>query len=71
MNEIDDINILRVDQVAEKINVKPDTIYKWCQSGQLVHYKLQKCVRIRLRDVIDFIEARKVTTPRPRKPREK
>ena len=71
MTEIEAINILRVDQIAAAINVKPDTIYKWCQRGLLPHYKLEKCVRVRLRDVMAFLDERKVTTPRPRKPRPK
>jgi excisionase family DNA binding protein len=49
--------LLRVDQVAEILNVAKSTIYLWCDHGHLEKTKLTDgCIRITEASVNQFIE---------------
>ena len=68
MEKMDSIEVLRADQIAKLLNVKTDTVYKWCARGLIPHYKVEKCVRLKLNDVQSFLEDRRIVTARPPKP---
>ena len=52
------------EQIAKKLNVSTDTVFKWCKRGHLEHIKmpgLRGSVRIALSDVQRFLDSRRVT----------
>lgn len=60
VDKIEKIEVLKADQVAKSLGVKTNTIYVWCKRGLIPHYKLEKCIRLRLEDVKDFLEQRRI-----------
>ena len=50
--------LLRVEQVADILNVARSTVYLWCDHGHLEKAKLTNgCIRITEKSVNQFIEA--------------
>ena len=46
-------------EVAEKLNVSDQAVYKWCRTGKLPSYKFEKCVRIHADDLDEFCKERR------------
>ena len=42
-------------QIAEMMNVHPNTVQKWVSAGKLQHYKIGQSVRIRKEDLESFL----------------
>jgi excisionase family DNA binding protein len=49
--------LLTVAQVADRLGVAMDTVYKWVRAGRIPHVKLNKVVRFRPADLDRWIEA--------------
>ena len=62
LKSFESIEVLRPEQVAKALGVKADTIYKWCKRGLLPHFKLEKCIRLKLEDVQEFLNQRRVVS---------
>ena len=52
-------NLLNVKQVANKLNVKPITVYQWAYMGFIPHLRLGKCLRFDEKEVEKWVEKRK------------
>ena len=49
-----------VDEIAERLQVSDQTVRRWVKSGKLAAFKPGKELRIRPRDLKEFLDARKV-----------
>lgn len=49
----------RVEEVAEKLKVSVQAVYKWCREGKLPVYRFEKCVRIHTQDLDEFCRERR------------
>ena len=56
--------LLRVEQVAEILLVKPITVYSWAEGGKLKALKIGRLLRFKESDIYDFIvnAGKKLTT---------
>ena len=63
-------DLLTPREVAEVMRVSTMTVYRLIKSGQLRAIRVGKHLRIRGNDVVEFLDARVVHTPRPRPGRE-
>jgi excisionase family DNA binding protein len=59
--------LLRVAEVAEMLGVGAWAIYRFCENGDLPHVRIDNSIRVRPRDLQEFIAAR-VTIPEKRQP---
>lgn len=60
----EDMELFTVDEVAEKLRLKPWAVYKLCDSGELPSVYLgRKTRRIKPSDLRAFIESRPTTRP--------
>ncbi len=50
-----DIELYTPEQIAKRLKVSRDCVYKWCKRGVLPHHKLEGSVRISLEDVRDLL----------------
>jgi len=52
--------LLKPEEVAEACGVRLKTVYKWIQAGVLPVVEFSsRCKRIRVQDLMEFIESRK------------
>jgi excisionase family DNA binding protein len=51
---------LTVEEIAGRLQVSDQTVRRWVKSGKLAAFKPGKELRIRPRDLEEFLEARKV-----------
>ncbi|MNC50994.1 Helix-turn-helix domain protein [compost metagenome] len=58
MNSSDLPEICTPDQVAEYIGVSRNTIYAWCNSGDLESIKIRKVRRIRKTTLLAWLDER-------------
>jgi excisionase family DNA binding protein len=47
--------LLRVSEVAKQLGVCNATVYRLCESGQLPHVRVVNSIRVRPRDLAEFI----------------
>lgn len=47
--------MLTVDEVAERLKVHPNSVYRWIYDGKLKSLKIEGIVRITEQDYQDFI----------------
>ncbi len=50
--------LLCVEDVAQMLNVAPQTIYKWVRTGYIPHFKLGKCVRFSQAAVLHWLSGK-------------
>lgn len=51
------MNLLTADQVAQILNMDPETVRLYARQGRLACYRFgPRCVRFTLKDVEDFME---------------
>lgn len=55
----EDMNLLRVGEVAEICGVRKETVYKWIKDGELAAIHFDRVVRIDPNDLADFLKAHK------------
>jgi DNA binding domain, excisionase family len=49
--------LLTVREVAERLRVRPVTVYRLCERGELAHVRVSNAIRVRPEDVQAFIAA--------------
>ncbi len=49
-------DLLTMQEAAGRLRVSAKTIYNWCQSGQLKHFKLGRTVRIPLEAITEHFQ---------------
>lgn len=52
--------LLCVEDVAQMLNVAPQTVYKWVRTGYIPHFKLGKSVRFSREAVFHWLSQREV-----------
>lgn len=57
---MEELQLLKPEDVAKRLKVARVTVYKWARKGVLPYYKLEGSVRFKVEDVKDFTEARRV-----------
>jgi len=50
--------LLCVEDVAQMLNVSPQTVYKWVRTGYIPHYKLGTSVRFSQEAVVEWLKTR-------------
>jgi excisionase family DNA binding protein len=50
--------LLRVAEVAEQLAVGAWAVYRLCETGELAHVRINNSIRIRPRDLEEFVVAR-------------
>lgn len=48
--------LLKYDEAAEVLNIKPTTLRKWVCEGRVPHVKIGSAVRFKRREIEEFIE---------------
>jgi len=61
---MDDLQLLKPDDVARMLKVAKVTPYQWARRGVLPHYRLEGVIRFKMDDVRAFVEARRVEKPK-------
>ena len=59
---MDTLQLLTAKQLAERFQVKRDTIYKWCKRGMLPYWKnggTKGAIRISYNDALEFYNKRR------------
>lgn len=51
-------NILTVRQIADKLQVNKETVYRWLRTGKLTSYKANKLWRVAEDDLTSFLKQR-------------
>lgn len=63
---VEDLVLLRPEEVARMLKVAKVTPYQWAKRGVLPHYRLEGVIRFKLEDIKAFVEARRVEkSPKP------
>jgi excisionase family DNA binding protein len=57
---MDDLQLLKPDDVAKILKVSKCTPYQWARRGVLPHYRLEGTIRFKIEDIKAFVEARRV-----------
>jgi excisionase family DNA binding protein len=57
---MEDLQLLKPEDVAKMLKVAKVTPYQWARKGVLPHYRLEKTIRFKLDDVKAFVESRRV-----------
>lgn len=47
--------LLTVNQVAERLNVTPDSVYNWLREGKLIGFKAGRLWRVTEQQLQDFL----------------
>jgi len=47
--------LLRVAEVAKQLGVSNATVYRLCENGQLPHVRVVNSIRVRPRDLAEYI----------------
>ena len=48
--------LLTVREVAQRLRVRPVTVYRLCERGELVHFRVSNAIRLRVEDLEAFIQ---------------
>ena len=52
-----DVQLLRAEDVARMLRVTPSAVFKWAKAGAIPSYRIhEKCLRFRIEDIVAFIE---------------
>jgi excisionase family DNA binding protein len=47
--------LMTVDEAAERLRVRPVTVYRLCARGALPHLRVSNAIRLRVEDLEDFV----------------
>lgn len=50
------MRLLNVKDLADKLNVKPSTIYAWAEHRKIPHYKLNGALRFREEEILLWLD---------------
>jgi excisionase family DNA binding protein len=54
---VEDLQLLRAEDVARILKVTPSAVFKWAKAGAIPCYRIhQKCLRFKREDIMAFIE---------------
>lgn len=51
--------LLTVREVARRLRVRPVTVYRLCERGELAHIRVSNAIRIRLEDLDQYVARRR------------
>jgi excisionase family DNA binding protein len=51
--------LLTVREVAQRLRVRPVTVYRLCEHGELAHIRVSNAIRIRLEDLDQYVARRR------------
>lgn len=57
---MEDIQLLKPEEVAKMLKVAKVTPYAWARRGILPYYRLEGAIRFKLEDIKAFVESRRV-----------
>jgi excisionase family DNA binding protein len=55
--------LLTVREVARRLRVRPVTVYRLCERGELAHIRVSNAIRIRLEDLDQYVARRRGPMP--------
>jgi len=55
--------LLRLDEVAEYLDVTPRTVRRWISKGHLKAEKLSRCIRVTRQSVLKFRQKSRMRAP--------
>jgi excisionase family DNA binding protein len=61
--EIDELTmekLLTPEEISERLGVKLSTIYQWTHIGYIPHFKLGRFVRFKERDILAWLESKRI-----------
>ena len=58
---VEEDRMLTIEQVAERLAMKPSTLRTWLKSGYLSGFKIGREWRVSERELAEFIESHRVT----------
>ena len=50
--------LMTVHEAAERLRVRPVTVYRLCARGALSHLRVSNAIRLRVEDLEDFVHRR-------------
>lgn len=56
------MEFINVKRVAQLLDIKDKTIYKWAENGFIPHYRAGKLLRFKEEEVIAWMETKKATS---------
>ena len=57
MQDLQDLQLLRAEDVARILKVTPSAVFKWAKAGVIPSYRIhEKCLRFKRGDIATFIE---------------
>ncbi len=56
----DNIKLLNIKEVSEKLGVSKNTVYDWCAYGRIPHIKVGKFLRFNIEDINNWLTENKV-----------
>jgi excisionase family DNA binding protein len=51
------MKLIGIKEVSEILNVKPSTLYQWCELGQIPCYKINGALRFDIEDIIKWVKS--------------
>jgi excisionase family DNA binding protein len=60
------MTLLTITEVADRLNVKPSTLYAWVGTGQIPHLKLGRLLRFDRDEINAWLQERRRNAPLPR-----
>ena len=57
MQDLQDLQLLRAEDVAQILKVTPSAVFKWAKAGVIPSYRInEKCLRFKRGDIAALIE---------------
>ena len=57
MEELENVQLLRAEDVARILKVTPSAVFKWAKAGVIPSYRIhEKCLRFKREDIAAFVE---------------
>ena len=57
MQDLQDLQMLRAEDVARILKVTPSAVFKWAKAGVIPSYRIhEKCLRFKREDIAAFVE---------------
>jgi len=57
VQDLQDLQLLRAEDVAQILKVTPSAIFKWAKAGVIPSYRIhERCLRLKMEDIAVFVE---------------
>jgi excisionase family DNA binding protein len=63
--------LLRVAEVAERLAIGAWAVYRFCEDGVLPHVRITNSIRVRPRDLEEFVAARRIESDEKDRPKKR